>query len=324
MVKKLLKTVSVLLLLALCAAAVFFYSIFISVERLTTSYHTISSTKIPESLNNVSIGFISDLEYNNYMDKERLEGMITAINKVQPDILIFGGDIFNQSHLKEPTDATKQEVIQLLSKLKAPLGKFAVLGEQDHKDEHTLEMVKAILYASDFELLENTSIKLRNQSEEAINLIGLDALVGGSMDFTTAFENISNETFNIVVAHCPDSAFVADFPTASVDLMLAGHSHASQIYLPLIGSLSSQDGAQRYNHGKHDIDHMILHITNGLGTDSMDMRLFSPPQMLVYRLQKEAAPLPVEQTQENQTQESQEPSPTPSEDTPAEEPTQTK
>ena len=47
MVKKLLKIVSVLILLALIVAGVFFYSIYISVDRVNLSYQTISSPKIP-------------------------------------------------------------------------------------------------------------------------------------------------------------------------------------------------------------------------------------------------------------------------------------
>ena len=50
MVKKLLKIVSVLILLALIVAGVFFYSIYISVDRVNLSYQTISSSKIPEDV----------------------------------------------------------------------------------------------------------------------------------------------------------------------------------------------------------------------------------------------------------------------------------
>lgn len=321
MVKKLLKTVIVLLLLALCAAAVFFYSIFISVERLSVSYHTISSTKIPEDLHQVSIGFLADLEYNNYMNKDRLNAMIATINEVKPDVIVFGGDIFNQPLLKEPTDATKQELIQLLSQIDAPLGKFAVLGEQDHANEHTLEMVKAILYASDFEILDNTSIKLRNGTSAYVNLIGVDAMIAGNIDLEQAFTDISAESFNILAAHCPDTALLTDLPKSSVDLMLAGHSHASQIYLPLIGSLSTQEGAQHYNHGKHTIGNMTLHITNGIGTYGMDMRLFSPPQLLVYRLQHEVIP-PVEPETPQEETSTEEVAP-PQEETPSEAPAST-
>ena len=63
MVKKLLKIVSVLILLALIVAGVFFYSIYISVDRVNLSYHTLASSKIPESMNDLKIAFISDIKY---------------------------------------------------------------------------------------------------------------------------------------------------------------------------------------------------------------------------------------------------------------------
>ena len=287
MIKKLLKVVSILLFLAVCAAGIFFYSIFVSVERLNVDYESFKSAKIPSSMNDVKIAFLSDLEYNHFMNKERLTKMVNAINEAGPDVVIFGGDVFNLPLTYAPNDVTKQEVSQLLKDIHAPLGKFAVLGEQDNVAEDVTKMVKDVLYTADFELLDNKSIKIRNGSKESITLIGLDSYINGLIDMESAFSNVLSDSFNILVAHCPDTAFLENFPDDKIDLMLSGHSHAAQISLPLIGSLSSEEGAQRYNHGKHTIKNMTLHITNGLGTSTMDMRLFSPPQMIVYRLQHE-------------------------------------
>lgn len=284
MVKRLMKTVSALLLITLVIAGVFFYSIFITVERLTVHYQTIASPKIPAALNDVQIAFIADLEYNHFMDKERFTRMIATINEVHPDIVIFGGDIFDMPLTYVPNDATKQEVSQLLKTIDAPLGKFAVLGEQDNVDADVNNMVLDILRTSDFELLQNTSIRLRNGSQDSVTLIGLDSLVGGTIDIESAFSNVSIDQFNILATHCPDTILLENLPKDHIDLMLAAHSHASQINLPLLGSMSTDEGAEKYNHGKHTIGNTILHVSNGLGTSTMDMRLFSPPQMLVYRL----------------------------------------
>ncbi len=285
--KRMLKTVTGLLIFALIAAVVFFYSIFVSVERLTVDYNTITSSKIPLAMEDVKIAFISDLQYNRFMDKERLSAMVKTINEVKPDIVIFGGDIFDLPLTYVPNDATKQEVSQLLKQIEAPLGKFAVLGEQDNVDEGVRSMVVDALMDSDFELLNNTAKRLRNGTDDSITLIGVDSLINGTPDFNLAFANAPEEQFRILVTHCPDLVQAEGFASNRVDLMLAGHSHAAQIYIPLIGSLSSDEGATLYNHGKHRIDHMILHITNGMGTTTMDMRLFSPPQMIVYRLKHE-------------------------------------
>lgn len=287
MIKKLLKTVSVLLIIALVLAGIFFYSIFVSVENLSVSYHTIQSDKIPVDMNDIQVAFITDLEYNHFMDKERLTKMIDKINEVKPDIVLFGGDIFDLPLTYVPNDATKQEVSQLLKTIQAPLGKFAVLGEQDNVDKNVRSMVIDILKTSDFELLNNRAIRLRNGSQASITLIGLDSLIGGTIDINNAFSNVNQEEFNILITHCPDTIQLEELPQGNIDLMFAGHSHGSQIYIPLLGALSSDEGAKKYNHGKHTVNQTVLHVSNGMGTTAMDMRLFSPPQMLVYRLRSD-------------------------------------
>ena len=158
----------------------------------------------------------------------------------------------------------------------------------DNVDKNVRDMVIDILKTSDFELLNNRSIRLRNGSQASITLIGLDSLVGGTIDVNNAFSNVNQEEFNILLTHCPDTIALEDLPSGNIDLMFAGHSHGAQIYVPLLGALSSDEGAKKYNHGKHTINQTILHVSNGLGTTAMDMRLFSPPQMLVYRLRSEA------------------------------------
>ena len=288
MIKRLLKTVSVLIIIALVLAGIFFYSIFVSVENLTVSYHTVQSEKIPADMNDIQIAFITDLEYNHFMNKDRLTKMIHKINEVKPDIVLFGGDIFDLPLTYVPNDATKQEVSQLLKTIQAPLGKFAVLGEQDNVDKNVKSMVTDILKTSDFELLNNRSIRLRNGSQASITLIGMDSLIGGTIDINKAFSNVNQEEFNILMTHCPDTIQLEDLPKTNIDLMFAGHSHGSQIYIPLLGALSSDEGAQKYNHGKHTVNQTVLHVSNGMGTTAMDMRLFSPPQMLVYRLRSDA------------------------------------
>ena len=127
MVKKLLKIVSVLILLALIVAGVFFYSIYISVDRVNLSYQTISSSKIPEDMNDLKIAFISDIKYNEYMNKERLTSMISKLNTTGADVVIFGGDMFSNPQTKAPDSQMSKDLTTILKSIDAPLGKFAVM-----------------------------------------------------------------------------------------------------------------------------------------------------------------------------------------------------
>lgn len=290
MIKKLLKIVSALLILALIIAGVFFYSIYVSVGRLNIDYGSISSPKIPADMENVSIAFFSDIHYGTFMNEERLTKMIEKINNSHPDILVFAGDMFDHPEIALPDEETVSLITNLLTSLEAPLGKFAVLGEQDEVNDDIKAMVQNVLYQSNFELLNNRSVRLRNNTNASITLIGVDSYINGTIDIPSAFASVNAEEYNILVTHCPDLATSSELPLSSLDMIVAGHSHGGQVYLPLLGPLNPIEGAKTYHHGSYTINDTKLVITNGLGTTDMDMRLFAPPQLTYYRLKSSSAP----------------------------------
>lgn len=290
LIKKLLKIFSILLIISLIIASTFFYSIYVSVGRLNVDYQTLSSPKIPANMNNVSIAVFSDIHYGTFMDEERLTKMIDKINNVHPDVLVFAGDIFDHPELNMPTEETIMLMTSFLSSLQAPLGKFAVLGEQDLVNDDVKAMVQNLLYQSDFELLTNKSVRLRNDSNASITLVGVDSFINGAVDIPSAFSSVNAEEYTMLVTHAPDLATSNELPFTSLDLMVAGHSHGGQVYLPLLGPLTPVEGAKSYHHGSYSINNTKLVITNGLGTTNMDMRLFAPPQLTFFRLQSTAPP----------------------------------
>ena len=70
------------------------------------------------------------------------------------------------------------------------------------------------------------------------------------------------------------------------DLILAGHSHAGQVRLPLIGPIFLPDGAKQYHESHYKIENKDLYISNGLGVSNFNFRLFNTPSYNVYRLVK--------------------------------------
>lgn len=279
MVKKLVKIVSVLLLFALLIAGVFFYSIYYSVDHVKLVNETISSTKIPTSMNDIKIAFISDIKYHGFMKKERLSTMMETLETAGADIVIFGGDVFTSFEEQKPDSQTVREITSLLQNIKAPLGKFAVLGDEDLVSKEAKQKVTTILYNSDFEIITNKKLQIRNGSKDSITLIGLDSMINGNPNVSKPFDNISSDEFNIMVTHCPDIINNNEINTKYLDIILSG-----QIYLPLIGALQKSEGADTYSHGKYSINETKLYVSNGLGTVNMDMRLFARPQILIFRL----------------------------------------
>jgi uncharacterized protein len=251
-------------------------------KRLRVRFETITSSLIPPSMHNYKILFFSDLHYNNFIDEERTKKIITAINSVNAETVIFGGDLFDHPSEFTITDSVKTQLINLLNNIQAPYGKFAVLGNHDYESAKITESVTNTLVQGNFEVLTNQSIRLHKNSEEFINLIGIDSMSLGVPAITTAFAGTTTDQFNLVVTHAPD--LFDQLLTSNADLVLSGHSHGGQVRLPFLSSVYQPYGAEKYIAGKYYESNILMDISNGVGTTKIDVRFNAPAEIIVYRL----------------------------------------
>lgn len=286
--KRFFKILLIILLCIVMGFAILFYALFIGVDNATISYQTLISNKIPSSMNDKTIAYFSDITYLEFMDKGRLQNMINTLNETHADIVIFGGGVFSDPVLFPPDSNSVKELTQILSSIQAPLGKFAVYGDEDLVNDETKKIVTNILTDSDFEILSNTNIQVRNETVEGITFVGLDPMINGDVDINTAFKNITQDDFTIFISHCPDIMTSNSLNTNYMNVAIAGHSLGGQIYIPIYGPIHKQEGASTYFHGTYDINNATLFVSNGLGTRGSDLRIFSPPEIFLFRLQKQA------------------------------------
>lgn len=279
--RKFLKVLLILILIISLISSVIAYGTFVSVSSISIVNQKISSTKINDDMNDLKIAFISDIHYNHFMNKERLTKMIERINAFKPDILLFGGDLFDDPTLYPIDENVTKELAECLSQLQADYGKFAVLGETDHH-ESVLPIVEDLLFQADFELLKNQNIQLTKEGASTIYLIGIDSLVGGNPDVEMSLQEVDTNAFTIVLTHAPD--LISQLPSNGIDLVLAGHSHGGQIALPFIGALNKKEGALSYSKGEYWINQTQLIVSNGMGTTNTDIRIFADPQCHILRL----------------------------------------
>lgn len=280
--KRLIKVLAILCLVCGFIAAIVFYGTEIAVKNIMIENKTIESKKINEDIN-LKIAYISDIHYNHFMNKERLEKMIEKINNNKPDIILFGGDVFDKPSKYPIDEKSESEIIELLRSLHAEYGKFAVLGEEDYDPQ--VNNIHQILFKGDFEVLTNKQIFITKDGKNMINLIGIDSLVGGNPDIETSFANVDTKLFTIVLTHAPD--IISQLPTNEIDLVLAGHSHGGQINIPFIGSLKKIEGAKTYSQGDYYINQTQLIVSNGLGTTESDIRIFADPECHMIRITKQ-------------------------------------
>lgn len=281
MMKK-IKWLLLFLLVILIGVGFTFDAMYMAPKRVSVRYETISSDSIPPTMDNVTLLYFSDLHYNGFMDEARFSKFIEQITNLDCDLVLFGGDLFDNPGSNNPSEEVKLKLLNQLKQIKAPLGKFAVYGDHDLQSEDTKTMVRELLNQADFEVLNNRSVKIRNLTSAGINLVGLGSEDNGTLNIDQAYANVSENEFTITLAHTPDT--LLQVPRVRTHLMLSGHSHGGQMSIPLLGPLLKMPYAQRYRSGKHTLENTLLDISNGVGTTEYDIRLFAGAEVVVYRL----------------------------------------
>ena len=66
--------------------------IFIEPYLLRTKNIEFESTEVPENFNNIKIVFIADIHHGPYFSHKRVVKLVDRINKLEPDIILLGGD----------------------------------------------------------------------------------------------------------------------------------------------------------------------------------------------------------------------------------------
>ena len=99
-------------------------ALWLAPKRLNVRQETIQNEKIPETLNDMRICYLTDLDYGLFVDEQRLTQIIEQINATGADIVIFGGDLYEDTIT--PNETGNSILKEALSSIEAPYGKFAV------------------------------------------------------------------------------------------------------------------------------------------------------------------------------------------------------
>lgn len=274
MVKKISIAVLSLFLLLFLA---YFNAVNVNTKQFKISEEILHSDKIDEDIDGFLIACFSDLYYGSFISDEYLQKTFDTINGFQPDLILFEGDLIDQSI--EISEEQKLFLIRQLSSLNAKYGKFAVLGDQDLIRN---EEIEDILRNCGFTVLNNETKLISIDRNSYINLVGIDSFNGGSPDLTAAFSGANSNYFTFVISHCPD--IFDSLLGYSADFLSCGHSRGGQVYIPLISDFTREYGCKKYFRGKITKNGMTLQINNGVGRCSSNARFLADAQIMFYTL----------------------------------------
>lgn len=262
----------------------YYYAREVEPSLLQVHKESISSANIPESFNNFKIVQFSDTHIGFHYTLEQFHKLVSTINHLNPDLIVFTGDLVDRPDKYHWND----EIILALRSLKAEHGKFWIYGNHDHGGYGT-NIVKNAMDDAGFSLLKNEHEVIVKENERFL-LAGIDDVMLGKPDLEKTLKDTDPALYTILLAHEPDFADITrHFP---VDLQLSGHSHGGQVRVPLLGHLYTPAYAEKYIQGKYDFskEDFTLFVNKGIGTTRLPYRFLCKPEIHEYTLKHITTP----------------------------------
>lgn len=231
--------------------------------------------------NPVRVVQLTDLHFGRLQGIAQVRRWVEGALESQPELIVITGDFVDH----QITDPDLDALVGVLSRLRAPLGVFAVPGNHDHGSfKHDIADLISPLEAVGIGFLVNQNLRLRDD----LVLAGVDDLWLGKPDLKAALETVPDGPAVILMAHNPDQ--LVKVP-ARVDLTLSGHTHGGQIVLPVVGALQTgSDYGQRFAQGFVRADGetgALGFVSRGLGTTLLPIRFGCPAELVVLDLEPE-------------------------------------
>ena len=172
----------------------------------------------PES-GELRIVMASDMHFGYLSGKNHAIRMVEEINALQPDIVLFPGDIIDD----DVVPYKSKGLGEILAQIKAPYGVYASLGNHDRFSGEMEELIA---------LLEESNMKILY--DEVVTVDGWLTLIGRKdyidkerSSLADLMTEIDHSTPLFLLEHQPVQLGIAQ--QLGIDLMVSGHTHRGQI-----------------------------------------------------------------------------------------------
>lgn len=267
--------------LVACGVAGLLYGTLVERHHLRLHRLTIEVPDLPPAFDGYRIVQLSDFHVGGRgWSAETIKRAADLAMAQRGNLLVLTGDFFEYT-------AVIATAPDLFGGLYAPDGVLAVLGNHDYH-HHGVRAARIAQALQDLgiRVLRNESHRLRRGDQE-LWVVGVDDPYSGHDDLPRAMAGVPGTARPVMLVHYPD--FTWRLPPNRYAAVLSGHTHGSQVRLPLVGRYARHRIANtRFSHGLYDINRTPVFVHTGVGTSGRPIRIRSRPEVAVIQLR--AAP----------------------------------
>jgi hypothetical protein len=239
---------------------------------LTVERHAIALRRLPRALDGFRIVHLSDIHHSPFTGSEQIKHAIETANSLEPDIIALTGDYVSREH------AYIAPCAELLGRLRARSGVYAVLGNHDHWTDAPL--ITDLFRLAGIRVLINEGMRFE-QKGAAFWLAGVDDTMVGQEDLPLALAGSRAGEMKLLLAHNP--VILRRAARAGVDLVLSGHTHGGQVAWRSERNASGRP-RRRLLKGLGRQGNTQIYVTRGLGTVVLPIRYGCPPEVSLLEL----------------------------------------
>ena len=240
-------------------------------QTLSITRNTLPLKGLSPVLSGFKIAFASDFHHGPLVPIEDIRNAVKMINGLFADVILLGGDYISKD------TSYYDAVFAQLSRLSAPYGVYSVPGNHEYwtgVSTYTEKLARTPIVD-----LTNTGFTVRG----GLYIAGLDDEWTGAPGADAAVSAAPAGVPRIVFTHNP--CLADSLPPEYASLILAGHTHGWQVYVPMVTRWAMPiDTMRKYRAGYYRTPAGLMYVARGVGLYYMPLRFCASPEIVLFTL----------------------------------------
>jgi len=230
----------------------------------------ININKQVDGMKKLHLVFASDIHLGHVIGKKSIENIIAKINSLDPDIVLFPGDVVDE----ELYPVVNKKLGDAFTKLNPTYGVFAVTG--NHEYIGGVENAVAYLGQHGIKVLRDEVLNINDQFYVAgREYISINSFTGGKRKSLKELVNEVDKNLPIILMdHQPIN--LSEAFENELDLQVSGHTHHGQMW-PLN---YITEKVFKLSWGYKQIEESHFYVSSGAGTWGPRVRIGNHPEIV--------------------------------------------